>query len=285
LGRVPDLSRRLFLAAATTPVLGAGAAVAGSAATGSGAAGSSGGHGPGCADQSLVASLLAHDMVGHHQGLMHGVPLTYDWAKGPHLGAGSNQHRFHAMNPWGQIYEAAQGSPAANVRVACKEISGWILSRRTGRWRQVAASRGVFGANYVEDFVGNVNKPAALRNEPDGSVSATLGGGYNFHFAPLRSRVVIDPADVDGVITAYSARVIMDDPHGPDERAEARYLASSGGDYWLNSTVGAVVGETNFPVGCGKARYLSPDWLTLTMSTRSLKKLARNCPPLCLRGR
>ena len=240
----------------------------------------------GCADGAEVASLLAHDMVGKHAGRMHGVPLNYNWAKRPRVGAGNHpaRHGFHAVSAWGQIYEDAEGSPARNVRVSCRDISLWLLSRRTGKWRRANASKSINGANYVEDFEGNASKPADLRQEPNGATSATLGGGYNFHFYALRERTLIEPSDVGGVVALYSARVIMDDPEGPDERHLARYLASAGADYWLDKTVGVEPG-TSADVGIGKARYLGPDWLTLTMATLPLRQLERNSPPVCLRGR
>jgi hypothetical protein len=239
-----------------------------------------------CAPLAEVPSLLAHDMVGKHAGRMHGVPLSYDWATRPRVGVGNHPARrgFQAISAWGQIYEDAAGSPARNVRVACRDISLWILSRRTGKWRRANGSRRVNGANYLEDFTGNQSKPADLRNEPDGAVSATLGGGYNFHLYSIRTRSRIDPADVAGVVSIFSARVIMDDPHGPDERHLARYLASAGGDYWLDEHVGSAPG-TVADVGIGKARYLTSDWLTLSMSTLSIRRLRQNPPRLCLRRR
>jgi len=242
--------------------------------------------GRGCAPRDEVPGLLAHDMVGKHAGRMHGVPPTYNWAKRPRLGVGNHpaRHGFHAVSAWGQIYEDINGSPATNVRVACRDISLYLLSRRTGKWRKANASRRVNGANYLEDFNGNVSKPADLREEPHGAVSATLGGGYNFHLYSVRARARIDPADVAGVVCVYSARVIMDNPYGPDERHLARYLASAGADYWLDQYVGAAPGTVG-DVGIGKARYLTPDWLTLTMSTLPLRKLQRNPPRICLRGR
>ena len=239
-----------------------------------------------CAPQDHVPSLLAHDMVGKHAGRMHGVPPSYDWAKGPRVGVGNRpaRHGFTAVSAWGQVYEDADGSPARNVRVACKNISLYLLSRRTGKWRRANASRRVNGANYVEDFSSNASVPADLRDEPDGAVSATLGGGFNFHLYSIRGRAPIDPHDIGGVVCVYSARVIMDDPNGPDERHLARYLASAGADYWLDRYVGAAPG-TVADVGIGKARYLRPEWLTLTMSTLPLRRLRRNPPRVCLRGR
>lgn len=241
--------------------------------------------GPGCATRRRVPGLLAADMIGRHEGRLHGVPDWYDWAAGPRLGMGNDPGDWEALIPWGQIYEDADGSPARNVRVACRDMAAWVRSRRTGRWTSVVSSVGVDGANYAEDYVDNESKPADLRQEPDGSVSATLGDGYNFHFWTTTGRVEIDPDDIGGVVTLYSARVIVDDPAGPDERDRARYLAGGGGDYWLDVTAGWQDFQTNGDIGIGKARYLDSDWQTLTMSTLPLAVLRRTCPPVCLRGR
>lgn len=242
--------------------------------------------GGGCAGRARVAKLLINDMRGRHEGRMHGVPSTYNWAKRPRVGVGNRpaRHNFRAFSVWGQIYEAKQGSPARNVRVSVKHIQGWILSRSTGKWRRVVKSRGVFGRNYVEDFAGNDYHDAPLRKEKGGAVSSTLGNGYNFHFFPTKTRRAINPRDVGGVVTLYSARVIKDVPKGPDERHRARYLASAGGDYWLDKHVGVAPGTVR-DVGIGKARYLGKRWKTITMSTLSPKKLRANPPQVCLRGR
>jgi hypothetical protein len=239
-----------------------------------------------CAPGAEVPKLLKHDMSGKHAGRMHGVPLNYNWAKHPRVGVGNHpdRHGFTAISAWGQIYEDAGGSPARNVRVSCRDIAIWILSKRTGKWRRCNASKPINGANYVESFAGNASKPADLRPEPHGAVSATLGGGYNFHLYSTRNRAPIDPHDIGGVVSLYSARVIMDDPRGVDERHLARYLGSAGADYWLDRYVPAAPG-TSADVGIGKARYLTTEWMTFTMSTLSLRRLERHPPPLCIRGR
>ena len=237
-----------------------------------------------CADAARVPTLLAKDMTGRNAGLMHGVPLSYDWAERPRVGAGNRLDGYHAVSAWGQVYESAEGSPATNVRVACRDIALWICSRRTGHWRKANASRAVNGANYVEDFVGNASVPAPLRTEPDGSVSSTLGGGYNFHLYATRSRAAIDPGDVAGIVALYSVRLILDDPSGPDERASARYLASAGADCWRDASVGAAEGTVR-DVGHGKARWVRSEWTTVTMSTLGRRRLERSAPPVCLRGR
>jgi hypothetical protein len=282
--RVPPLSRRSIVRAAAVGTPAVVLALPGR--TDGLELGPSMRRGGGCAASDEVGTMLKQDMSGKHAGRMHGVPPTYNWAKHPRVGVGNHpgRHGFTAISAWGQIYEDIHGSPARNVRVSCRDISLWILSRSSGKWRRANASKAVNGANYVEDYSGNASKPAALRSEPHGAVSATLGGGYNFHFYSTRQRTLIDPGDIAGVVSMYSARVIVDDPNGVDERHLARYLASAGGDYWLDRYVGAGSG-TVADVGIGKARYLTPDWLTLTMSTLSLPRLEENPPPVCLRGR
>ena len=70
-------------------------------------------------------------MTGSHAGLMHGVPLTYNWALGPRVGVGNRPGAFTAVSAWGQIYESPDGSPARNLRVACRDMSLHLLSRCT----------------------------------------------------------------------------------------------------------------------------------------------------------
>jgi hypothetical protein len=42
----------------------------------------------GCAANDQLGKLLKQDMSGKHAGRMHGVPLTYNWAKHPRVGVG-----------------------------------------------------------------------------------------------------------------------------------------------------------------------------------------------------
>lgn len=63
---------------------------------------------------------IISDMQGLHEGRMHGVPDSDDWARGPRLGMGNNPGNFRAIIAWGQVYEAAEGNPATNSRVKIK---------------------------------------------------------------------------------------------------------------------------------------------------------------------
>ena len=222
---------------------------------------------------------LINDMQGAHEGRMHGVPATYDWSRGPRLGMGNNPRTFRTILAWGQLYEAAEGNPAKNTRVQIKDIEIHVLDR-AGRWQRVQFSSTVQGSAYVEDFAGDVHRPADLRPEPDGGVSVTAGGGYNFHFWSPEGRADIDPANIAGVVSRFKARLILADPNKPDDRSSAKYVASAGADYWLSKTAPWDNFKTNGDVGIGKAKYLRSEWRVFSMHTLTPEALRKNPPPL-----
>jgi hypothetical protein len=214
-----------------------------------------------------------------HEGLPHGVPLTYDWSQAPLVGMGNNPGTFRAMIAWGQLYEDASGNPATNTRVQIRDIKAYLLSRQDNRWHLLQASRLVQGAAFREDFVDNINKPADVRLEGDGTISVTAGGGYNFHFFPA-TRTPIDPADIAGIFTTVQARLVLNDPSRADDRARARYLLDMGGDYWLDLTAQWDYWKTNADIGIGRFKYVTTDWQAFNMTTLSATEIRQNPPPL-----
>lgn len=226
-----------------------------------------------------VATII-RDMQPPQDAAPHGVPKHYSWANGPEIGMGNDPKNFKAMMTWGQLYEAEQGNPATNTRVQLKNIKAYVLSKQDSAWRLVQSSLGVEGAAYREDFAFDANKQADVRPESDGSISAKAGGGYNFHFWATGGRSTIDPADVGGIFTTVEARLIVDDAKSPDDRAQARYLLNTGGDYWLDLTTGWDNFKTNGGIGTGRFKYVTTEWQSFNMTTLSAEQINQNPPPL-----
>lgn len=220
------------------------------------------------------------DMQPPHEGAPHGVPKSYDWASGPRVGMGNNPQRFKAMTAWGQVYEAATGNSASNTRIQVRDIKTYLLSKRDGKWHLLQSSRKVAGNAYREDFAGDLNKPADVRYEQDGSIAVKVAKGYNFHFWCTCSKVAIDRNDIGGIFTTVQARLVVDNPRKPDDRAQARYLLSMGGDYWLNLTTKWDDGTKNADIGIGKFKYVKNQWQAFNMTTLSPKDIRRNPPPI-----
>jgi hypothetical protein len=227
--------------------------------------------------------IVMDDMKLPHEGRPRGVPSSCDWVSRPRVRNGNHPGAFTAMVAWGQLYEDAAGNPATNTRVQIRDLRAYGLSRRDHRWRLLQRAWLVHGAAYSEDFADNINQPAAIRAEADGSLSVTAGNGYNFHFyAPARTS--IDPSDIGGIFITVQARLVVNDPGLPDDRARARYLLNVGGDYWFSLTAQWDYWKTNGDIGIGRFKYVRTGWQSFNMTTLSESEIRRNPPPLLLAG-
>jgi hypothetical protein len=231
-----------------------------------------------------AAHRIAADMQGKNEGYPHGVPLSYGWAKGPVVIMGNDAKGWRAITAWGAMYVASEGNPATNTRVNIRDVQTYFLQRGSRKWVLLQDKSPLIGAAYREDFSGDFNKPADIRRESDGSISATAGGGYNFHFYPS-NRATIDPNDIGGVVIVLKARLIVADPAKPDDRGSARYLCASGADYYPEE-IGGWPGNPDFNPGVavGKMKYVRSQWRSFAMTTLTEPQLESNPPPVNLNG-
>ena len=235
------------------------------------------------ADDDYTPYNSLEDIIGDitlpHEGLPHGVPLSYDWATKPRKGNQRPPAGWTAAIAWGQLYEWAEGNPATNTRVQIRDMEMHYLSKSDNKWHLLQKALRVNGAAYVEDFKGDVNKPADIRTEPDGSISVTAGGGFNFHFWPSSGRVAIPKDDIEGCFITLQCRLILGDPKGVDDRDEARYLMSVGGDWWQSLTAVWDNWKTNADMGIGRFRFVTPEWKGYNMISLPVKQVRENPPP------
>ncbi|RUT00376.1 hypothetical protein DSM106972_075040 [Dulcicalothrix desertica PCC 7102] len=223
---------------------------------------------------------IISDMQAPQDAYPHGVPKHYSWANGAEIGMGNDPKNFKAMMTWGQLYEAEQGNPATNTRVQIRNIKAYYLSKQDNQWRLLQSSKGVEGAAYREDFAGDANKPADVRSESDGTISAKAGGGHNYHFWTTGGRASINPNDIGGIFTTIEARLILDDPNKLDDRETARYLLNVGGDYWLDLSAGWDNFKTNGGIATGRFKYVTTDWQAFNMTTLPAAQIRTNEPPI-----
>ena len=211
---------------------------------------------------------ILYSMSGPHEGAPHGVPTSFSWAKSPSLQNVTPPAGMSAITGWGQIYSDASNVQPANVRVELRNMETYVWSNTNHAWTRVQAAAHVDGAQYVEDFAGNAAVPASVRSEADGGVSTGMVSGFNFHFWPAGERGnLTDPGDIGAVYTTVQGRIILDNPSGPDNRSQSRYLANTGADWWR--TLMATFGDgTNNPgVGQSRFTYLTNDWTAINFYT------------------
>jgi hypothetical protein len=232
---------------------------------------------------NISAQNTIDDVIGDitlpHEGLPHGAS-HFDWGKKPRAGAKNPPAGWTAAIAWGQLYEWIGGNPATNTRVQIRDLQMYYLSKTDNKWHELQKSLLVEGAAYREDFAGDVNIPADIRKEPDGSISVTAGGGFNFHFWPKSGRVLIPKDDVLACFVTVQCRLILNDLNGFDDRDSARYLMSVGGDWWQSMTAQWDNWTTNADMGIGRFRFVTKEWQGHNLITLSPEETLQNPPPL-----
>jgi len=207
-----------------------------------------------------IDTVIADMTAAAHEGQPHGI--VADWSVHPRWGSGiSPRTDWFAFTHWGQIYEALEGNPSVNYRVNIRNLQAYILYKSDNLWRQIQSTTAADGAAYREDFANDQNIPAVKRPEADGSISVTVGNGYNFHFWPTSGRATIDPANIAGVFTTFQARLIPNDFSQADNRDAAHVVASAGGDYWRSLTAQwASDWSNNGDYAIGRFKYVRKQW-------------------------
>lgn len=234
------------------------------------------------AGSPTVAAQISNDMAGQNEGFPQGVPSSYDWYSGPVVTQGNTPGGQQAIEGWGVVYVASQGSSATNTWVNIANMQTWVLSASKGTWSEVQLTSDPDGAAYPDNFQGN-SIPGTTRIEPDGTLSVLVvnNSGYNFHFYP-DSRGSINPSDIGGIVTVLEARLVVGNPALPDDRANANYLVGGGADYYPSVSGPGI--QNNPGIANGKMKYVKNAWRSFAMTTMSASALANNPPPINLTG-
>ncbi len=202
--------------------------------------------------------------------------LTADWADHPRLSVGNDPaaYGYSKALGWGVVYAGAKGSRSTNTAVEVRSAELWVLSKRTGAWTllQDSDATAVKGGLYDADFNNNASTTPTLKAMADGGVAVAMVGGKDFHFWADKTTMAINPNDVGGLLMSYKAKLVMKDPHGPDDRAKADYVGAAGADYWNGAMT------ANADAGIGRFKTITSSETTFTMSTLGAAQIAANPP-------
>lgn len=187
----------------------------------------------------------------------------------------------HILQSWFVAYEA-QGNAATNSRIQMKDLRIYVLSESTRKWTQVDRKM----APNVDLW----RYPFAFASG-DGGERLESTGGYsikptypNFHHG-YGNKVAIAPQDVRAVFAAMDFRLVVDDPSRSDDRANAKYVVDTGGDYYPGNGEEWSLG---YAPGIGNGRMLlaTPDWRTATLIVPNpnygskMEEMRTNPPPM-----
>jgi len=227
--------------------------------------------------------LIIRDMHGFHEGLLDNVRLTSNWRFWPRLNYGNDPGRGHfsRFQFWGIVYQEAGSKLPQNVRVEIRNPRAYYFSKKEQQWKLLQKAISVDGLHYPGDFYGKEIE-ANTRIDRDGIRSITMIKGYNYHFWPCctEQQVKIAPDDIGGIFTNFQARLIPDQASLPSDSGKTRFLAQSGGDYYLDKLTGKGNPIDNDDAGMGKFKFLTQDWQFFNMCTMSDIEIRKHPPPL-----
>ena len=229
-------------------------------------------------DEARIQEII-NDTKLPHVAIPRGTLPGFDWREKPRLGMANNPGEFKAFITWGQVYEPEGGSPSTNTRYQIRNVQGFILSKKTGKWTQVQHTLEPGGAAYREDFKDDVSVPPDVRQESTGSISVKGKVGFNYHFWPTSGRVAIDSSDSAGVYTVVQARLVLDDPKQADDRDKAKFMMSMGGDYWKALDSQWDNFKTNGDAMIGRFRWIGKEWGWFHACTMTEAEIRKYPPP------
>ena len=229
------------------------------------------------------------DMTLAPDAPLHGTE-GLDWGAGqaapqpiPVPGQNWKGQPWRAMIAWGQVYIPREGSSAVNTRCQIRNVVTKLL-KNDGVWYTVQTGEPE-GAAFVENFANNAAIDAGARNESanGGGVSVIVGvgpwAGHNYHYWPTGGRNYVDVNTVIGVYTTCEARLIKDNPNGPDDRASCRNILQMGADWWLDMSGGWLPDwSANSGIGGGRSKWVTSEWQSFSFCSRTPSQITANPP-------
>lgn len=240
-----------------------------------------------------VATIIG-DMTLENDSRADGIP-NFMWATGPNpaavlMGAdprGSKMQPWwlNLSNVWSQYKDAdlwstyvqwflifeGVGNGADNVRVEVRNPRTYYLSRSTGQWIAVGGLRP--GSHWFQAWKSDLtwaNDNVDLRRNADGSVAVRvpLNSPNTIHGVWEQGKIDISQlvADMSALFVTVQARLVVDDPSRPDDRAAANLLLHVGGDYYPDMSATAA---NSFPPGAGVSRLkrITSEWQSFNFAT------------------
>lgn len=223
---------------------------------------------------------IANDM-GINDAHPHGVPSSYGFYTRSVVNQGNHPPSTGApaFVYWGTVYIPTTGNRSVNTRVNIRACRAYWKRTSTGAWTSFGLDTPRDIADYPEDFQGNAVR-SNVRIELDGSLSVVPLTGKTSHFNGPYPRIPVPSNDVAGIVTVCEARLIKNNPAGPDDRKIATFLINVGADYYPNAMGSGI--ENNPSIGGSKFKFVTTAWRSFAFTTLSYAELVSDPPPVDL---
>ena len=202
---------------------------------------------------------------GANEGLLHGMPTSWAQYNGAFAGVWSSGtdggQAVNAIQPWGECYEWAGGSPVKNVRIQIRNFNWYAYIPGNG-WIPTSSqtSDGLGGTYATENTYSGVNGPAQRDESANGGgASWSTKSGDLIHWWVDQFPHPARPAGVVAYFGSCEIRLIADTVPSVNLN-NAKYLACVSADVYLTPSTTGATDSMSIP----RHRFLSPQWQTFT---------------------
>lgn len=203
---------------------------------------------------------IAFDGAKAHEALPAGVPSSYDWYKGPRVGAGNNATGFQAATGWGQAFYTKDALVNSHSVFLIKDFRTLVCTNTPSGKEWALVQRGpVEGREFRADFVGNVSRQASTFSTTGDLSQVEFNPGATFHFWPRSGRFQLESSNLCGFLMYLQAKQIS----GPPQSV----ILGLGADYWTTTTALWDNYRTNKDVAIGRLRMLTSEWQLIGLTT------------------
>ena len=187
------------------------------------------------------------------------------------------------------------GNTSTNTRVQCRDLQLWFLLPN-GTWylHGHTVTPGSYmppisWGNETGALTNSTWRAETVENGGGGSIKSIGYGQYEDHvWHSFTSPAQPLPTSYLGIASCFYGRLILDDPGGVDDRANAHILGAGAGDYYenqavANGTVPKTVGGNVNPMGYSRFKYFTNDWQLFgfySNNTLSQAAFRANPPPI-----
>lgn len=176
-----------------------------------------------------------------------------------------------AARPWNNTDTSRYvGNNAPNTRVQIRGLQLWLLrGSGAGVWEEwmytPTPGNQMYRANWDDYHVAGDYRIEPAANGGGASMGSIGRGDFeNFLWHGWTTGIKAYPSGVRGIASCCYARLILDDPNGPDDRDQANILLGVAGDYFENAEVGQTIptkaGVTVEPMGYSRLKFVTNEW-------------------------
>jgi uncharacterized protein YjdB len=229
--------------------------------------------------QNVVDILLNSQQGSPSEATPYGVPSNWDWVAGATLNSLSAASPYTHANYWGAVFRGQTNTTPSNTQVQIKFTSMWVLYNGASSWFQFQTQTppDLGGGTFTPTYNGGGPAPQRLSHTSEGTF-VVPAPGYIWHFWYGNSYQPIND-NIREMLVNAQVRLVLINPGGTDDRAQANYLVHVGADKRNPNDPSCASNSFICPsFGVGKFVRVTNEWKNVTFHSVNSADISGGVP-------